>query len=102
NILFSGPASASDEPAILGRCQLSSANRTTEDRSVTVLSTTLCFAHGELTSSGWPGPRPPRPVCPSSRAFLVAAAPRPVPSGGVGVTTLAVFDGFCTPLNTWS
>src|SRR5262249_30029348 len=53
----SEPACASNEwSPILPVCQLSSMKRRIDDWSVTVWSTKLCFAKGEITSNGRRGP----------------------------------------------
>ena len=50
------PAVASNDPAMRGRPQLSSMNRMIDDWSVSVWSTKLALANGEITSSGRRGP----------------------------------------------
>src|SRR6202042_2546472 len=64
NALSRLPAAESAEPLpIRPRPQLSSMNRGIDAWSVNVLSTKFCFAHGEMTSSGWRGPTPQRSFC---------------------------------------
>ena len=46
----------SKDPSMGGRCQFSSTKARIELWSVSVWSTTLCFAIGEMTSSGRRGP----------------------------------------------
>jgi hypothetical protein len=57
-------------PPSAGRCQFCSTNFTTEECSVSVLSTWFCAAYGEITSSGRRGPTPQRAWMPSMAGLV--------------------------------
>ena len=78
--------------------QLSSMNWLIEAWLVSVWSTKLDFAQGEMTSSGSRGPRPQRPCSARQRGGAgVPTRARP----GEGVTN-RVWDGLVTPEYAWS
>src|SRR5262249_49116853 len=85
----------SNEPAIGGRPQLYSMKFGIDARSLRFESTAFRLAHGEMSSSGWRGPKPQRPCWPASGV--------PEPHWPAPVSESAtVCDGFVTPLYTWS
>lgn len=91
NIAFRLPATASMLPGMRGRPQLSSTNRMIEDWSVSVWSTALRLAQGEITRNGCRGPYPQRPCWPAM-GVPVPQAPGPVSASATDV------DGLVTPL----
>ncbi len=90
NMLFRLPEIESKLPEMAGSPQLPSMNLVIEAWLVSVWSTKLDFAQGEMTSSGSRGPRPQRPCSPAS-AVPAPHAPAPV---RVSPTPL---DGLVTP-----
>ena len=80
NMLFRLPEIESKLPEMAGSPQLPSMNLVIEAWLVSVWSTKLDFAQGEMTSSGSRGPRPQRPLLARQRG---AGAARAGPGEGV-------------------
>src|SRR5712664_3003863 len=94
-MLFRLPEIESKLPEMVGSPQLSSMNLVIEAWLVTMLSTKLDFAQGEMTRSGRRGPRPQRPFSPAS-GVPVPHTPAPVRASPTEV------DGLVTPEYAWS